>query len=104
MEGFEDGFEEGEEEGVVAVAVGGVGRDDAVDLEEERLRLGDEGVESLADGAASEEGLDVGNGVEDQEDQRVVELIEAVHFDLFDSGMGFDANDKSLGREGDICE
>ena len=61
--------------------VGGFGGVDyAVHSEEERFRVGDEGVEAPRDGPASEEGFDVGDGVEDQENHRVRELIEAVHF------------------------
>ena len=85
MEGFDDGLEEGDdEEGVSVVAVIGVGGfrgvDYAVHSEDERFRVGDEGVEAPRDGPASEEGFDVGDGVEDQENHRVRELIEAVHF------------------------
>lgn len=44
--------------------------------------MGDERVEAFRNGEAANEGLGVGDEVEDLEDQGVREPIEAVHFEL----------------------
>lgn len=78
VEGFDDGSEEGEEEGVAIVVVG-IGRgDDTVNSEEERVGLGNQGIEPLGDGAAADEGFDVGDFAEDVEDNRVGYGVEPV--------------------------
>ena len=57
LQGLDDGFKEDDEERVgiriVVVVVGWIGGDDAVDLELERVSIGNEQVESLRGGLPS---------------------------------------------------
>ncbi|KAF3529804.1 hypothetical protein DY000_02037334 [Brassica cretica] len=62
----------GEGGGIVVVG------DDAVDTNDDVLDLGDEGVESLGNDAASAEGFDVADAVEDEEEDGVGEVVEEV--------------------------
>lgn len=76
VEGLEDCFEESEEDGIGV----GLGRDDTINPKEKRVGLRDERVESFRNGSTPDQGFDVGDRVEDQENQRVRKSIKAVHF------------------------
>lgn len=52
--------------------------DDAIDADQYVFDLSDEGREPPGDDAASAEGFDVGDFVEDEEEDRVWEMIEVV--------------------------
>jgi hypothetical protein len=84
VEVFEDRAYESEGERQ-RVSVAGLGRNDTVDFEEKRVGLRDERVESLGNDPATNQGLHIGDEVEDEEDQRVRDWIEAVHFLLRES-------------------
>lgn len=60
--------------------------DDAIDADQDVFDLGDEGVEPPGDDAAAAEGFDVGDFVEDEEEDRVGEVVEVVGL----SGLGVD--------------
>lgn len=77
VKGFEKGFEEGDEEKVGVR----LGRDDAVNFEEEGLGLWNQRVEAFRNGSAANQGLNIRHGVEDEKDERVRKPIKAIHLD-----------------------
>lgn len=62
----ENEAEERGERGAGGLGGGGVVGDDAVNVEEKTVNLGDEEVEAAGDGGAAAQGFDVGDGVEDE--------------------------------------
>lgn len=77
-------------EGLIRIAA--IGRDDAIDLDVDVVHEGDEGIEALRDGQAAAERSNVGELVEDEENEGVRYPIEMVfvgeEWVSIDSGFG----------------
>ena len=77
MKGFHDGSKEGDKEGFAIVVVGIGRRDGSINSEEERVSLRNQRIEPFGNGAA-DQGFDVGDFVEDMEDNRIGYGVELV--------------------------